>query len=1109
MDSKELIRGLGQKEPLNPFQIAGLMAIIDSLGIELNENCKLRISNFPAVMAILDRTGAEAAEYLVRAEFSDSLVTIDRRFTPEHISQIIDLTTFPGRKDSIRENLIPLLEEIPNWLDLVRILSRYSLDKGDAISVDNTDRVLPIVCAYFFAAAVQPFDKEAASDAEYSLIKLIEHIIITSSSQTPESCVHYVTVIMDFLKNRVLSKSLNPLERRLPALIGIRSALLKNDIPKKDDLFHNLDLLFAQTLQTALTEIKACPSILYEKLEQALDRHTFAESEQFRQEILFKINLCSELEIQSRRSRLSEVIENHAMINESEIRDHISFIRNLSDQWRDILVSFENLIDSIPLKIQESFAQIVAVQILAIDKPDVKELLIKGFCNSVIRLEKTRKQASRDLVHSFAELLLNTAYTNANHKEVVSSLKAIEALGVTLGKAGYFLMAQELIDQLICKPLIPPAVSRYTIEDDDTGEPLVLAEETGLNRSHVQQVKTLLAITASNPRIMHRLIPYLIVQLEIGGTRLCDEDLIQYSISALLRSNSSITHFLVRTLIKAIPYSFKEIGPLDDLRLTAAGLAKELADRGTKPIGNFLGKLRGDIHWRGSVENFYFVLAIMRYFESDSPEYLSDYMPSESMPYLKMEYWCKPDEAVGIKALTRQIFSDLKVKFSEKDGWTPLLHFDPQPYFNREDYPQFSSHIVLNVINLLQGLHKKYFIDKDTLQEGMSEKDMHRLDEVINERKELKEKFLVPDNKEPLPLAVTLTEGVDDHHQEMERVKRDQPGSPIILRAKKTGHAYAQKAVYIEERFEAFNKDLALESLQETLATSVNNTYFDQITPENLRDALMFIDQLVRGISVNGHSSYYLEQAGRDLRRADFLGLTFDKVRDIIAIIKKELDDIHALYRMWFEAPFDGVLTSCSMERLPRKLKDLTTLKEVPESDFFKNYLKTLYLSDLQARDGNLRVLETFIDKIEFFFGLRLADSGKRVVGKTRVARETPFYFPDPEDISPCRIGLKASLLRFAENTPSYFVITTDQRLKPMSDMLEDREFRNGLKSAVERLGTIWGRSFGDPHRQRVSAPGLLMTVIEDFSRNSVKLFSAWKEKSFRISSTKAKIVSE
>jgi hypothetical protein len=280
-------------------------------------------------------------------------------------------------------------------------------------------------------------------------------------------------------------------------------------------------------------------------------------------------------------------------------------------------VSFENLIDSIPLKIQESFAQIVAVQILAIDKPDVKELLIKGFCNSVIRLEKTRKQASRDLVHSFAELLLDTAYTNANHKEVVSSLKAIEALGVTLGKAGYFLMAQELIDQLICKPLIPPAVSRYTIEDDDTGEPLVLAEETGLNRSHVQQVKTLLAITASNPRIMHRLIPYLIVQLEIGGTRLCDEDLIQYSISALLRSNSSITHFLVRTLIKAIPYSFKEIGPLDDLRLTAAGLAKELADRGTKPIGNFLGKLRGDIHWRGSVENFYFVLAIMRYFESD------------------------------------------------------------------------------------------------------------------------------------------------------------------------------------------------------------------------------------------------------------------------------------------------------------------------------------------------------------------------------------------------------------------------------------------------------------------------------------------------------------
>ena len=87
------------------------------------------------------------------------------------------------------------------------------------------------------------------------------------------------------------------------------------------------------------------------------------------------------------------------------------------------------------------------------------------------------------------------------------------------------------------------------------------------------------------PRSMHRLIPYMIVQIEIGGARLCDEDLVQYSISSLLRSNCSVTHFLIRTFIKALPYSFKDIGPLDTLRLTAASLAKRACQsRGQNPL---------------------------------------------------------------------------------------------------------------------------------------------------------------------------------------------------------------------------------------------------------------------------------------------------------------------------------------------------------------------------------------------------------------------------------------------------------------------------------------------------------------------------------------------
>ena len=368
----------------------------------------------------------------------------------------------------------------------------------------------------------------------------------------------------------------------------------------------------------------------------------------------------------------------------------MAFVRSLTDEWRAILSAFLDMIDALPMAVQEAFAGILAAQILSVDKPEVKQLFIDGICRIVVRLEKTRKQASRDLVDTFANVFLDRACSSEATSEVVSSLNALESLGVTLGKAGYFLMAQELIEHLVRRPLIQPLGRKYTIEDDDTGEPLVLAEETGANQAHVQHVKSLISIIASNPRIMHRLIPYLIIQTEIGQTHLCDEDLIQYWISRLLRANSPITHFLVRTLIKAIPYSLKDIGPLDTLRLTAAGLAKELANRGVKPIGNFLGKLRGDIHWRGSIENFYFCQGIVKYFSEGRPEAIAEWMPSESMPYLGMDKWCSISEAEGIRNLCSRIFEDLKIDPSDKDSMMALAFLDTTQYRTDPTWPEFS-----------------------------------------------------------------------------------------------------------------------------------------------------------------------------------------------------------------------------------------------------------------------------------------------------------------------------------------------------------------------------------------------------------------------------------
>ncbi len=134
--------------------------------------------------------------------------------------------------------------------------------------------------------------------------------------------------------------------------------------------------------------------------------------------------------------------------------------------------------------------------------------------------------------------------------------------------------------------------------------------------------------------------------------------------------------------------------------------------------------------------------------------------------------------------------------------------------------------MVLSVLDLIKGLHAKYFITRRSTKGSTAQEDLERIDQLIQDRQEIKEGFLVPDIHSPLPRAVTLTEGTEDQVKEMDRLSREQPDTPIILRAKKAGHAYAQKATYLEPRFEAFTKDLSLEALQETLATSTKQYPF-------------------------------------------------------------------------------------------------------------------------------------------------------------------------------------------------------------------------------------------------------------------------------------------
>ena len=97
-------------------------------------------------------------------------------------------------------------------------------------------------------------------------------------------------------------------------------------------------------------------------------------------------------------------------------------------------------------------------------------------------------------------------------------------------------------------------------------------------------------------------------------------------------------------------------------------------------------------------------------------------------------------------------------------------------------------------------------------------------------------------------------------------------------------------------------------------------------------------------------------------------------------------------------------------------------------------------------------------------------------------------------------------LLRFAEKTPPYFVITTDQPWKDAGKLLADTVFREGLSQAVEELGKRWRRKLGDPSNPalfslrsgaRISMPGMMTTITnvginDEIAEGLAKIVDTW-----------------
>ena len=225
MEVKDLIRQIGEREPLNPYQAAGMAEVIRRSGVAIGGDTTLSVDGMDRVMMVLDRAGGEASPFLINVEHLDSQLVLKAKFPRESLDELVFLTSFKGRQQAISENLIPLLDEIPNWLDMVRALVRYALDRDDEALRGHLDRAMEVLLGYLYAASRQPFDAGARSEAEYAMCRLVESILKSAGDQDLPRYVPYVEQILDFLARMLLDKPVNSFERRLLEIRGIRAAL--------------------------------------------------------------------------------------------------------------------------------------------------------------------------------------------------------------------------------------------------------------------------------------------------------------------------------------------------------------------------------------------------------------------------------------------------------------------------------------------------------------------------------------------------------------------------------------------------------------------------------------------------------------------------------------------------------------------------------------------------------------------------------------------------------------------------------------------------------------------------------------------------------------------
>jgi len=602
-----------------------------------------------------------------------------------------------------------------------------------------------------------------------------------------------------------------------------------------------------------------------------------------------------------------------------------------------------------------------------------------------------------------------------------------------------------------------------------------------MNKAHLQNVRTWLALIELAPKFSVRLISNLVIHISICGVFIKDTDLFPRDITRLLNSDIAPVYNQIKQLARLFPVFFNDIGAEGQLRDISTRI-----DELTHRRDLLIHFLRKQSHVESSNRILGFMEAVIHYWSTGDKRPLTPYIPPNIYEQIQKE----GPYIDGVK----QIMAHLRKKgvalpdglLSHAKDHIALLMNDLQ------EIPALDVERVELLIGFYKLLNQKYnleFIEIHHYIEQLNSEawpDLAKLKRALAEP-ELKSRiFMLLDYLDLLKSLILSPHAYD--------IKED-----IYKKRHFTVDIPSMYGSYHEAKFDALGLTFRLEALinvlLEELVDGIDLSFITRATFNEIYDRLMLFDKALR---LDGIYSVELERQLDLLAHAlEVRGFTFTQYLDIFKGFAQAVKNIINDY-------FNNIHGSNLTRMLSKTTSDLILDKYHPKEDTddvekLKHRTSEIFFRDRIAASLGLQQLDIFLSRIlntlfhqsnklpKEMLHLLLNYDPKRAI--------TSLVNPNSQATGIIHLGNKGlnmlKLKNFGLPVPPGFIITTEVfRCRGIIDGFPPAEqnFNEQVDQHILEIEKVTGKRFGDPGNpllfsvrsgSSISQPGMMDTFLD------------------------------